>query len=151
MHPPSTSSRSRTRTLQPPRARSAAQTSEVIPLPRPPTPPSRSRTRTLQPPRARSAAQTIELIPLPTTTASVIDQVAELVVADEPAFPRPELLHLREHFGAPLVGNVEPELLRFDPDRVEAALLAEHDPPLGVHALRGVRPDPRRGAGRAAR
>src|SRR6187549_1945418 len=110
----------------------------------PPSTSSRSRTRTLQPPRARSAAQTSELIPLPTTTASVIDQVAELVVADEPAFPRPELLHLREHFGAPLLGNVEPELLRFDPDRVEAALLAEHDPPLGVHELRGVRLDRRR-------
>src|SRR5215218_8050651 len=110
----------------------------------PPGSASRSRTRTLQPPRASNAAQASELIPLPTTTASVIDQAAELVVADEPALPGAELLHASEHLGAPLLRNVEPELLRLDPDRVEPALLAEHDLALRVHELRGVRLDRRR-------
>src|SRR5262245_3487744 len=113
----------------------------------PPSTSSRSSTRTLQPPRASSAAQASELIPLPTTTASVIDQVAELVVADEPALPGAELLHLREHLGAPLLRNVEPELICLDPDRVEAALLAEHDPTLGVDQLGRVRLDRRRVVG----
>src|SRR5262245_3509402 len=107
----------------------------------PPSTSSRSSTRTLQPPRASSAAQASELIPLPTTTASAIDQVAELVVADEPALPGAELLDLREHLGPPLLRDVEPELLGLDPDRVEAALLAQHDPALGVDALRRGRLD----------
>ena len=41
--------------------------------------------------------------------------------------PAPELLHRRQHLGAPLLGQVEPELLRLDANRVEPALLAEHD------------------------
>src|SRR5690242_8450962 len=110
----------------------------------PPSSSSRSSTRTLQPPRASSAAQASELMPLPTTTASAIDQPAELVVVDEPMLLRPELLHPREHLGPPLLRHVQPELLGLDPDRVEPALLAEHDPPLRVHELGRVRLDRRR-------
>src|SRR4029079_2976893 len=118
----------------------------------PPSSASRSRTRTLQPPRASSAAQASELIPLPTTTASVTRELAELVVGHEPALARPELLHAREHLGVPILGQVEPELLGLDPDRVEAALLAEHDPALGRDELGGVRLARwrGRGTGRAA-
>ena len=37
-----------------------------------------------------------------------------------------------------LLGDVEPELLDLDPDRVEPALLAEHDAPLRPDELGGV-------------
>ena len=42
------------------------------------------------------------------------------------------------------VGHVQPEPVERDPDRVDAALLAEHDPSLGADELRGVRLDRRR-------
>src|SRR3954468_24204856 len=109
----------------------------------PPSTASRSKTRTLQPPRASRAAQASELIPLPTTTASLIDEAAELVVADETAFPRAELLDPREHVGPPLLRDLQPELLGLDPDRVEPALLAEHDLALGAYQLGRVRLDGR--------
>src|SRR5689334_6632757 len=101
----------------------------------PPSSSSRSSTRTLQPSRASSAAQASELMPLPTTTASAIDQPPELVVLDEPALSRPQLLDPGEHLGPLLLRHVQPELVRLDPDRVEAALLAEYDRPLRVHEL----------------
>src|SRR5690349_882180 len=110
----------------------------------PPSSSSRSKTRTLQPPRASSAAQASELIPLPTTTASAIHQLAELVVADQSALPRAQLLDACEHLGPALLRHVEAELLRLDPDRVQPALLAQHDPALGRDELRRVRLDRRR-------
>src|SRR6188472_739061 len=109
----------------------------------PPSSASRSSTRTLQPPRASRAAQASELIPLPTTTASATRELAELVVGHEAAFAGPELLHAREHVCVTVLGQVEPELLGLDPDRVEPTLLAEHDPALGADELGGVRLDRR--------
>ena len=52
-----------------------------------------------------------------------------------------QLLHRRQHLGAPLLGHVEPELLRLDADRVEPALLAEHDRALRRDELGRVRLD----------
>src|SRR3954462_15548023 len=101
----------------------------------PPTSSSRSRTRTSQPPRASSAAHASELIPLPTTTASATRELAELVVGHEAALARSELLDARQHVRVPLLGHVEPELVGLDPNRVEPALLAEHDPALGADEL----------------
>src|SRR5436305_5451523 len=49
---------------------------------------------------------------------------AKLVVGDEAAFAGSELLHLGEQVGAPLLVDVDAELLCLDPDRVEATLLA---------------------------
>src|SRR5205823_1621504 len=100
-------------------------------------------TRTRQPPRASSAAQASELMPLPTTTASssATGELPELLVGHEAALAGAELLHLRQHLRAALVGHVEPELLGLDPDRVEPALLAQHDPALGLDELGGVRLD----------
>src|SRR5215210_185222 len=112
----------------------------------PPSSSSRSSTRTFQPARASSAAQASELIPLPTTIAScsATCQLPELVVRHQTALARAELLHLRQHVGAEFVWHVEPELLGLDPDRVEPALLAEHDSALGADELRRVRLDRRR-------
>src|SRR5689334_14005471 len=110
----------------------------------PPSSSSRSSTRTPQPPRASIAAQASELIPLPTTTASATCELAELVVGHEPALACPKLLHAGEHLGVPLLRQVEPELLGLDPDRVEPALLAEHDPALGGDELGRVGLDRRR-------
>src|SRR3954463_7399887 len=110
----------------------------------PPSSPSRSSTRTSQPPRASSAAQASELIPLPTTIASATRELAELVVGHEAALARSELLDAREHVGVPVLGQFEPELLGLDPDRVEPARLAEHDPALGADELVGVGLDRRR-------
>src|SRR3954470_13280134 len=113
----------------------------------PPSSSSRSSTRTSQPPRASRAAQASELIPLPTTTASATRELAELVVGHEAALARSELLDAREHVGVAVLGQVEPEFLGLDPDRVEPALLAEHDPALGADEGGGVRLDRRRGGG----
>src|SRR5437764_2690095 len=112
----------------------------------PPSASSRSSTHTRQPPRARSAAQASELIPLPTTTASksATGEVPELLVADETALAGTKLLHPGEHLRAALLGQVEPELFRLDPDRGEAALLAEDDPSLRPDELGGVGLDRRR-------
>src|SRR5204863_7060489 len=55
----------------------------------------------------------------------------------------PELLRLGEQLCAFLLRDVEAELLRLDPDRVEAALLAEHDRAVGRDELGGVRLDRR--------
>src|ERR1700752_1903053 len=68
----------------------------------------------------------------------------ELRVGDEPRLPRPGALHGVEQRREPLLGNLEPELGGLDPDRVEAALLAEDDPPLGADELGRVRLDRRR-------
>src|SRR5436305_8903963 len=107
---------------------------------------SRSSTSTLQPPSASSAAQAGELIPLPMATASwsAAGELTELLVGDEPALSRAERLHLRQHLGAAFLRKVDSELLGLDPDRVQAALLAEHDPALGGDQIRRVGLDRRR-------
>ena len=64
-------------------------------------------------------------------------------VRDEAAFLRSELLHGREHVGRLLLRQVEPEPLGRDPHRVDAALLAEHDPARCTDELRAVRLDRR--------
>src|SRR4051794_35704637 len=112
----------------------------------PPNQSFRSSTQTRQPPFARSAAHASELTPLPTTTTSksLNGHIPKLVVGDEAALPHTERLHLREHVGALVLRQVEPELFRLDADRVEPALLAEHDPTVGVNELRRVRLDRRR-------
>src|SRR5207245_6722660 len=102
-----------------------------------------------QPARASRAAQASELTPLPTRIASkaspsATGELPELLVGDEAALARPELLHPGQQVGPPLLGHPETELLHLDPDRVEPALLAEHDGPLGADELRGVRLDRRR-------
>src|SRR6476469_6265705 len=93
----------------------------------------RSSTQTCQPPFASSAPHASALTPLPTMTASksAMRELSELVVCDEAALAHAELLDAREHLRVPILGHVEPELLRFDANRVEPALLAEHDPALG--------------------
>ena len=63
---------------------------------------------------------------------------AELVVGDEPALLRAELLDSRQKLGATLLGHLEPQALGGDADRVEAALLAEHEPALGTDELAAV-------------
>src|SRR5829696_532164 len=112
----------------------------------PPSQSLRSSTHTRQPLFASSAPQARPLTPLPTTTASTsaIDNRSELVVGDEAPLPRPRLLHLREHVAAPGLGEVDPELLGLDPDRVEPALLPEHDPTARRDELRRVGLDRRR-------
>src|SRR5262249_10601665 len=94
---------------------------------------------------ASSAAQARPLTPEPTTTASCSgNDLPKLVVGDEAALFGAELLHGVEHLGAALLGNVEPQLVRLDPDRVEPALLAEHDRAAGRDELRRVGLDRRR-------
>src|SRR3989442_4734331 len=112
----------------------------------PPGSPSRSSTRTLQPPRASSAAQASELIPLPMTiaSASATGELSKLLVRDEIPLARAELLHLCQELCVPFLRHVEAELGGLDPDRVQAALLAEHDPTLGADELGGIRLDRRR-------
>src|SRR5581483_4588116 len=118
----------------------------------PPSESLRSSTHTRRPACARSAAHARPFTPLPTTIASYVprsdlelmDDGRELVVGDEPALLHPELLDGREHGRLPLLRDGEPELLRLDADRVEAALLAEHDRPGGRDELGRVRLDRRR-------
>src|SRR6185437_7495879 len=87
-----------------------------------------------------------EFTPLPTMIAScsATCELAKLVVRDEPALRRPKLVHSHKQVALFVVGEVEPELFRFDPDRVDPALLAEDDAPLGGDELGGVRLDRRR-------
>src|SRR5436190_6987402 len=82
-------------------------------------------------------------MPLPTMTASwsAIHELRELRVGDEAPLACAELLHPREQLGATLLGHVEAELLGLDPNRVEPALLAEHDAALRRDELRRVRLD----------
>src|SRR5207248_1207570 len=112
----------------------------------PPNQSLRSSTQTSQPAFARSAAQARPLTPLPTTIASCsgIHDPPELVVSDEPPLLGAELLHRGEHRCAALFRDVEPQLVRLDADRVEPALLAEHDRALSADELRRVRLDRRR-------
>src|SRR4051794_8609833 len=112
----------------------------------PPSQSFRSRTQTSQPPFASSAAQASELMPLPMTTASCsdIEDVSELIVGDEPALPRAEGLHLREHVGSAVLRQLHAEFLGLDPDRVEPALLAEDDAALGGDELGRIWLDRRR-------
>src|SRR5262245_18918089 len=102
--------------------------------------------QTSQPARASNAAQASELIPLPTTTAScsATCEVAELVVGDDVALLRPELLDANEQLSLRVVVEIETELFGLDPDRVDAALLAEHDAALRRDDVRRVRLDRRR-------
>src|SRR4051794_35025478 len=108
----------------------------------PPNQSLRSRTQTSQPAFARSAAAESPLMPEPTITASCsANDAPELVVGDEPALLHAELLHRIEDLGAPLLRDVEAELVRLDADRVEPALLAQHDAALGRDELGRVRLD----------
>src|SRR4051812_34659873 len=111
----------------------------------PPNQSLRSSTQTFQPAFASSAAHARPFPPLPTTIASwSANERPELLVGDEPALLGAELLDAGEQLRAPLLGDVEAELLGLDPDRVEAALLAEHDRPIRRDELRRVRLDRRR-------
>src|SRR5690349_12899086 len=112
----------------------------------PPNSASRSSTHTSQPARPSSAAQASELIPLPTMTAScsATRELAELVVRDDVPLLRAQVLHLDQQVALRVVVEIEAELLRLDPDRVDAALLAEHDAPLRRDDVGGVRLDRRR-------
>src|SRR4029453_14298340 len=67
----------------------------------------------------------------------------ELLVGDEAALLGAQRLHLREQVGPLVLRHVEAESLDGDPDRVDAALLAEHDRALGADQLRRVRLDRR--------
>src|SRR5262249_10162290 len=109
--PPSSSSASSTHTRLPPRARSAAAASELIPLP------------------------TIAT----SKSGSVTSELSELVVRHEPALPRAEILDALEKLTLRVGIEVEPELLCLDPDRVEPALLAEDDASCRVDDTRRVR------------
>src|SRR5439155_23115711 len=71
-------------------------------------------------------------------------ETPEVGVGDESALLRAERLDLLEQLGAPSLGHVEAELLGLDADRVEPALLAQHDPARGAHELGRVRLDRRR-------
>src|SRR5688500_14057093 len=66
---------------------------------------------------------------------------AELGVADQPALLRPRPLHRVEQCRTALLGHVETELLDLDPDRVESALLPQHDAAFGADELGCVRLD----------
>src|SRR5262249_33400882 len=112
----------------------------------PPGSASRSSTQTSQPARESKAAHASELMPLPTMTAScsATSELSELVVGDDVALLRPQLLHLREQSALRVVVELEPQLCRLDPDRVDAALLAEDDPALRGHDVGGIRLDRRR-------
>src|SRR5688572_571525 len=68
---------------------------------------------------------------------------AELGVGDESLLARTELLHRRQQLGVAIGRDLEPELLGLQPDRVDPALLAEHDPPLGADESGGIRLDRR--------
>src|SRR5512145_3393823 len=67
------------------------------------------------------------------------DEPFELGIGHEAAFLRAGALDRLEQRRIAVFGHVQPELGDLDPDRVEPALLAEDDPPLGAHELRGVR------------
>src|SRR6185312_17249162 len=68
----------------------------------------------------------------------------ELLVGDEAALLGAQCLHLLEQAGPLLLGHVEAEALDGDPDRVDPALLAEHDGALGADQFGRVRLDRRR-------
>src|SRR5512146_1209878 len=112
----------------------------------PPSSASRSSTQTFQPARASRAAHASELMPLPTTTASwsATGEAPELFVRDEAALLCSERLDAGEQIPLLLLVEIEAQLGGLDPDRVDAALLAEHDPALGGDDLRGVGLDRRR-------
>src|SRR5205823_5927709 len=74
-------------------------------------------------------------------SCGVADERPELIVGDERALPRPELLHAREQLGTTLLGHVEVQLLGLDANRVDAALLAEDEAALRTDELRRVRLD----------
>src|SRR3954463_4439157 len=124
----------------------------------PPNRSFRSSTNTCQPAFASSAPHASELTPLPTMTASKslmgedspdrrlrrVPQLAELGVRHEATVAHATRFHLGEQLRVLLRRDVEPELFRLDPDRVDAALLAEHDPSLRGDEARGVGLDRRR-------
>src|SRR6266508_4901193 len=84
--PPSSRSRSRTHTFQPPRARRAAQTSELMPL------------------------------PTTTASWSGTGEIPELRVGDKPALPGSQFLDPGEELSLLGLAELEAELLRLDPD-----------------------------------
>src|SRR5574337_1074179 len=71
-------------------------------------------------------------------------KAAKLGVGDETALLDPGALDRLQELRIGRLGDVEAELSGLDPDRVEAALLAEDDPPLGADDLGRVRLDRRR-------
>src|SRR5918996_6547411 len=73
--------------------------------------------------------------------AKLAGEVGELLVRDEAPLLGAARLDRGEELALVVLGEVEPELGRLDPDRVDAALLAEHDRALGRDELRGVRLD----------
>jgi len=68
-------------------------------------------------------------------------EAPELVVGDEAALLGAEPLHLRQQARPLVLRHVEGELGDLDPDRVDAALLAEDDPAVLADELRGIRLD----------
>src|SRR3954452_20732318 len=111
----------------------------------PPNQSFRSSTSTRQPACDSNAPHARPLTPLPTTIASYsANDLPELLVGDEASLLRPALLDGGQHLRAPLFGNVEPQLLGLDPDRVEAALLPQHDRAIGGDELGRIRLDRRR-------
>src|SRR5919201_881150 len=81
--------------------------------------------------------------PLPPTEASLHRgcEFSKVVVAEQAALIRPQPLHRLEQRSLPVRVDVEAELGALDPDRVEAALLAEHDLALGADQVGGERLD----------
>src|SRR4029079_16318795 len=79
-----------------------------------------------------------------TASVSAIDERPELLVGHEPTLASTELLHLGENVRPANLCNVETELFRLDSDRVESALLSEHDRAIGCNEARRVRLDRRR-------
>ena len=63
----------------------------------------------------------------------------ELAVRDEPALGRALALHGFEQRRVRILGDVEAELRDLDPDRVQPALLPEHDTALGIDDFCRVR------------
>src|SRR3954451_8547163 len=112
--PPSSASRSRTQTSQPPRESSAAHASELIPL------------------------------PTMTASCSATRELPELVVRDDVPLLRAELRHFCQQFALRVVVQIQAELLHLDADRVDPALLAEDDAALRRDDVGGVRLDCRR-------
>src|SRR5438105_6747252 len=68
----------------------------------------------------------------------------KLLVGQDPPLCRSFRLHPHEQPALTFLVKVEAELLGLDPDRVEPALLPEHDPALGADQLGRVRLDRRR-------
>src|SRR5439155_1905584 len=76
-----------------------------------------------------------------TASWSGTGELSELLVGDEAALGRSQFLHAYEELALLVVVEIEPELVRLDSNRIDPALLAEHDAPLGGDKVRRVRLD----------